>query len=390
MSMGRHILHVDMDAFFASVEQLDHPDYRGKPVLVGGSSRRGVVSAASYEARAFGCRSAMPIGMALRLCPQAIVTPVRGSRYREVSEQVFQIFDRFTPLIEPLSVDEAFLDVGGSLRIFGSAVEIGRQIRKTIRTETGLTASVGVAPNKFLAKLASDMNKPDGMTVITTDNLRAMIDPLPVGRVWGIGGKAADRLGRMNIRSVGDLRAAPIDLLQRLIGSWAIDVRNLIDGIDDRAVTPDSDAKSVGQEHTFEENLHDVEALHDVLIDEVEQVATRLRRKGRFAGTVTLKIRYADFKTITRRAKLDVATNQTQAIWKLAERILLQWAEAGLAPIRLLGVSCSDLSATAEPRLFDQAESGKQASIDKALDQINARFGNRTVSRGRHRSDREN
>jgi DNA polymerase IV len=384
----RTILHVDMDAFFASIEQLDFPELRGKPVLVGGSAKpghqsRGVVSAASYEARPFGCRSAMPIGMALRLCPQAIVRPVRGARIREVSDQIFAIFERFTPLVQPISVDEAFLDVTGSQRLFGDGPTIAREIRRLIREEIGLTASVGVASNKSLAKLASDLNKPDGLTVVTPENLDATLCPLPVGRVWGIGPKAAKKLEGLNIKTIGDLRTRDDAFFDRFFGSWGTKVRQLIHGIDDRHVHPDHDAKSIGHERTFGTDVHDLEVLAGVLLGQVEDVGVRLRRHGFKAHGVSLKIRYGDFKTITRARRLDVPTDVTQTLWRLAEAVLNDWAKDSLGPLRLLGVQAIDLTSGGQMTLFDRPAQEKQARLDRMLDKINEKFGKASVGRAR-------
>ena len=385
---ARTILHVDMDAFFASIEQLDFPELRGKPVLVGGSAKpghqsRGVVSAASYEARPFGCRSAMPIGMALRLCPQAILRPVRGARIREVSDQVFAIFERFTPLVQPISVDEAFLDVTGSLRLFGDGPTIAREIRRLIREEIGLTASVGVAANKSLAKLASDLNKPDGLTVITPENLDATLLPLSLSRVWGIGPKAAGRLAGYNVKTIGDLRAMDDAFFDRFFGSWGAKIRQLIHGIDDRDVHPDHDAKSIGHERTFGTDVHDIEVLAGVLLGQVEDVCVRLRRHGFKAHGVSLKIRYGDFKTITRARRLDAPTDVTQTLWHLAESILNDWASTSLGPLRLLGVQAIDLTSGGQMNLFDRPAQEKQARLDRTLDKINEKFGKASVTRAR-------
>jgi DNA polymerase IV len=373
-----------MDAFFASIEQLDFPELRGKPVLVGGSkSGRGVVSAASYEARPFGCRSAMPMAQALRLCPQAIVRPVRGARIRQVSRQVFDIFERFTPQVQPVSVDEAFLDVTGSLRLFGDGPSIARDIRRIIKAEVGLTASVGVAPNKFLAKLGSDLNKPDGLTIITPDNLDATLVPLSISRVWGIGPRTVDKLAGMNLKTIGDLRNMEPAFFERFFGSWGERVARLIHGIDDREVHSDHEAKSIGHEQTFGVDVHDIEVLEGVLLGQVEDVGTRLRRHGLKAGGLSLKLRYGDFKTITRSRKLDAPTDVTQTLWETARALLNDWATTSLAPLRLLGVQTHDLTTQPQLTLFDQPRQEKQQRLDQALDKINTKFGKSSVSRAR-------
>jgi nucleotidyltransferase/DNA polymerase involved in DNA repair len=391
---GRTILHVDMDAFFASIEQLDFPELRGKPVLIGGSDKwaasgdysksRGVVSTASYEARPFGCRSAMPISMALRLCPQAIVRPVRGARIREVSEHVFEIFNRFTDMVQPVSVDEAFLDVTGSLRLFGDGPTIAKEIRRLIASEIGITASVGVAPNKFLAKLASDLNKPDGLTIITPENLDATLVPLSISRVWGIGPKAAKRLESYNVKTIGDLRNMHDAFFDRFFGSWGTRVRELIHGIDARLVHSDHEAKSIGHERTFGTDVHDLEILQGVLLGEVEDVGVRLRRHGLLAQSVSLKIRYGEgFRTITRARRLEAPTNVTQTLWHLADAILNDWAKKDLGPLRLLGMQAGDLTTTGQFTLFDGAATEKQQRLDRAMDRINEKFGKASVARAR-------
>lgn len=381
--MSRAILHVDMDAFFASVEQLDFPELRGKPVLVGGSRKRGVVSTASYEARPYGCRSAMPMSQALRLCPHAIVRPVRGRRYRELSDKVFEIFERFTPAVESVGIDEAFLDVTGSFRLFGDGESIARQIRSAIREETGLTASVGVARNKFLAKLGSDLKKPDGLTVITPENLDATICPLSISRIWGIGGKTAKKLEGLNIKTVGDLRAMEEPFFDRFFGEWGQRVHQLIHGIDHREVTSDHEAKSIGQEQTFHDNIHDPDLLRGILLEQVEEVGSRLRRKGRCSSGITLKIRYGDFRTITRSRKLDSPTNVTQVLWEAAREVFDEWAKQDLAPLRLLGMQCAYLTEAGQLPLFERERIEKQQRLDATLDRINQRFAATPVQRAK-------
>lgn len=382
MPGGRTILHVDMDAFFASVEQLDHPEWRGRPVLVGGGGRRGVVSTASYEARAFGCRSAMPTAVALRLCPHAVVAPIRGWRYRELSDKVFEILERFSPLVEPIGIDEGFLDVSGTEQLFGDGVAIARSIRKLIREEMKLTASVGVAPNKFLAKLASDLNKPDGLTVITHDTIESTLSPLPVGRLWGVGPKAVARLARMHIHTIGELRAMPDDFLFNHFGAWATRLRELIAGVDDRAVTPDHHAKSVGHEQTFGEDLHDPDALRAVLLEQVEAVAARLRRHKLLAKAVQVKLRTGEFRTMTRRTTLPAATDATAELWPAARKLFDDWANESLSPLRLIGFACSELSTARQLGLFDEKDHERRRAIDAAVDAINQKHGQRTIRRG--------
>ena len=382
--MRRRIIHVDMDEFFAAVEKLDRPELRGKCVLVGGDpARRGVVSTASYEARAFGCHSAMPMARAVRQCPQAVVLPPRGERYREVSEQVFDVLESFTPQMEPLSIDEAFLDVGGCERLFGPAEAMGRRIKDAVRDAVGLTASVGVAPNKFLAKLASDLDKPDGLTVIDESTVHRILDPLGIRKVWGIGPAAAKAFERINIRTIGELRLASPDLLRATVGDMGEHFQRLAAGLDDRPVTPDSQAKSIGQEVTFASDLGEMATLSGVLLGQVEQVARRLRRHGLKARTVTLKLRYGDFTTLTRSTTLGEATSVTAELWAAAAGLFETWRGRAGRPLRLLGVTASQLRGGGGEQLSLFADAGKdrQGRLDKAMDQIAERFGAGAVGR---------
>lgn len=382
--MRRRIIHVDMDEFFAAVEKLDRPELRGKCILVGGDpKKRGVVSTASYEARAFGCHSAMPMARAVRICPQAVVVAPRGGRYRQVSDQVFSVFESFTPLIEPLSIDEAFLDMTGCERLFGPAEAIARQIKRAISRDVGLTASVGVAPNKFLAKLASDLDKPDGLTVIDESTVHEVLDPLPIRKLWGVGPAAAEALGRLNIRTIGELRHAAADLVSRAMGEMGEHFQRLAAGLDDRPVTPDSRAKSIGQEITFATDVSEMEALAGVLLGQVEQVSRRLRRHGLKARTITLKLRYGDFTTLTRSTTLAGATNVTADLWRAAEGLFDTWRAASGRPLRLLGVTASQLRGGAGEQLslFADAAKDKQGRLDRATDEIARRFGPGAVGR---------
>ncbi len=378
----RHILHVDMDAFFASVEQLDHPEYRGKPLLVGGMGNRGVVSAASYEARKFGCRSAQPMAVAKRMCPQAIVVRGNYARYKQISRQIMEIFNRYTPLVEPLSIDEAFLDVTLSLPLFGPAETIAKSIRADIVRETGVTASIGVAPNKFLAKLASDMNKPDGLTVLDESNIAAVLPPLPIEKMWGVGPKTAERLRGMGVKTFGDISRMPIEMLKIRVGEDAERWQRLSRGEDHREVHTERDAKSIGQEQTFGENLTDPEAVRSVLLEECEDVATKLRRQNITARSVTVKIRYGNFQTITRRCTLERGTNVTIDFWHAARQLFDAWAVGSFQPVRLIGVQAGHLSDGPEQfDLFPDQSEAKQKKVDKAIDAINKKFGKSVVNR---------
>jgi DNA polymerase-4 len=384
--VDRLILHVDMDAFFASIAQLDDPSLRGKPVLTGGDGPRGVVTTASYEARPFGCRSAMPMAVAKRLCPQATVVKVPGARVREMSERMFAVLERFTPLVQPISVDEAFLDVTGSSRLFGDAITIARQIKANIRDATGgLTGSVGVSFNKFLAKLASDMDKPDGLTVIAPDDVDRILPPLPIERLWGVGPATANRLHGMAIRTFGDLRRLSLEQLQRRFGDEAADhYHRLVRGIDNRPVTPDRQAKSIGHEQTFGHDLDDPQAVRDVLLGQVEQVGRRLRRHGLRARGVGLKIRFGDFQTISRSATLDTATDLTDELWRAAATLFDRWVEVAFQPVRLIGVHADRLTDAPEQLdLFTGRDRDKRQRLDATLDQIASRFGKSAIHRGK-------
>ena len=385
MSERRHILHVDMDAFFASVEQLDNPSLRGKPVLVGHDGKRGVVAAASYEARKFGCHSAQPMVVAKRNCPQAIVVKGRFERYRELSRQIHAIFERFTPVVEPVSIDEAYLDVTGSLRLHGEPEGIARKIKEMIRRETGLTASVGVAGNKFLAKLASDMKKPDGLFVIREEDVEGLLPGLAVGRLWGIGKKSEASLNAVGIKTVADLRRMTPEWMEGKFGSSAQYYADLARGIDGRVVTADSESKSIGHEQTFGENIGDPEILRDILVEQVEHVAARVRRHGLMARRVHLKIRFGDFKTISRSRTLGAGTDRTDLLLEAAQGIFDAWVREAFSPVRLLGMSAEELGApAAQMELFGGAEEEKVRALDRTLDALNKKFGSATVRRAGH------
>lgn len=377
----RVILHVDMDAFFASVEQRDNPDLRGKPVLVGGRGPRGVVAAASYEARTYGCHSAQPTAVALRLCPSAIVVSGRHSDYKAVSRQVFAILERFSPAIQPISIDEAFLDITGSLKLFGSPVHIAQEIRRLVKEETQLTCSVGVAPNKFLAKLASDMDKPDGLTVIDPERIQETLDPLPVTKLWGVGPSAERSLARLGIRTVRDLRSMPIDTLRARMGDHGVHLHTLARGIDDRPVRIDREAKSISHEHTFPVDLDNPEEVRALIARQAQDVAMRLRKHHRFARTVTIKVRFGNFETITRSITLDQQTDETRTIHDAARSLFDTWARA-FQPVRLIGVAVSQLTdAPATPGLFDTNDHEKERAVDRVADTIADKFGKDAITR---------
>jgi DNA polymerase-4 len=379
------ILHIDMDAFYASIEERERPELVGRAVIVGGTPEgRGVVAAANYEARRFGVHSAMPAATALRLCPQAVVLRPRMEYYAEVSEQIRAIFHRYTPLVEPLSLDEAFLDVTGSAALFGPAAEFGRRIKREIRDELRLTASVGVAANKFLAKIASDLDKPDGFRVVEPGTEQQFLDPLPVGRLWGVGrvtGRAFEKLG---ITTIGELRQRTAGFLTERFGQHGKHLWQLAHGIDGRRVVPDREAKSISHESTFATDICDMDALRAWLLQLTEQVAWRLRRHDLRGATVQIKVRYGDFHTITRAETLPQPTSVTQEIWEAAARLLAGKLPNRPLKIRLLGVGVSGLvpAAATQLTLFPDRAHDDQARVDQAVDSIRERFGRRAVNRG--------
>lgn len=379
------ILHVDMDAFYASVEELDQPELVGRPVIVGGTPQgRGVVAAANYVAREFGVHSAMPAATAKRLCPQAVFLPSRIDRYAAVSRDMQDIFDRFTPLVEPLSLDEAFLDVTGSEQLFGTALEIGRQIQSAIGSELGLTASVGVAPNKFLAKIASDLEKPAGFVVVEPERIREFLDPLPIERMWGVGRQGSKVFHELNIRTIGQLESLPREVLQARFGNSGEHFWRLARGIDKRPVVPDRRAKSISHETTFEKDIQDSELLRACLLELTEQVARRLRRHGLYGRTVTLKVRFDDFRTITRSQTLGHRTNSTLDLWNAAAELLATRVPAGQKRVRLLGMGVSGLDRRDETQrqLFDDVEREKAKRLDETADEVRDRFGGGALRRG--------
>jgi DNA polymerase-4 len=369
-----------MDAFFASVEQHDDPSIAGKPVLVGGRSRRGVVAAASYEARPFGVHSAMPMVEALRRCPNAIVVEPHHSRYSEVSEQVFAVFHRYTPLVEGLSVDEAFLDVTASRALFGEAAEIAARIKQDIRRETGLTASAGVAPCKFVAKVASDHGKPDGLVVVEPDEVESFLSPLPIERMWGVGEVAAGRLRAAELRTIGDLARAEPARLEQLLGSWGRHVHELARGVDDRDVVVGIAPKSIGAEQTFEQDLTTRAAIEHTLLDHARRVAHRLVRDGWLAGTVVVKIKYADFSLRSRQARLPEPVADTTSIHRAA-CALLERLPLGGKRVRLTGVAAADLCREAPRLLFPDESAARRRKLERVVLEVEDRFGRDGLTR---------
>ena len=375
-----------MDAFYASVEQLDNPELKGKPVIVGGSSMRGVVSAASYEARKFKIHSAMPIAQAMKLCPHGIFLPVRMKRYKEVSLQVFSIFQKYTPLVEPLSLDEAFLDVTGSRKLFGTAEDIARQIRKEVRDEIGLTISAGVAASKLVAKIASDINKPDGLTIVPVGREAEFLAPLPIKRLWGVGRKTQEILTLLGVHTIGDIASLSEKLLEQKFGQHGISLRYKALGLDNRDVEIEHETKSVGHEFTFDTDMVELENIRRELLELAVMVAKRLRRYQLQGKTITLKVKYHDFKRITRSSTIKQHIADSKKIYQEVIR-LLQKTDAGQKPIRLLGISVSGLKVESSSRqqfLFqDMRSNEKRREINKALDEIQEKFGATAILPGR-------
>jgi DNA polymerase IV len=372
-----------MDAFYASVEQRDDPELRGKPVVVGGSPQsRGVASTCSYEARKYGIRSAMPLAEAYRRCPQAIFVPVNGRKYREVSLQINKIFHDYTPIVEPLSLDEAFLDVTGSTRLFGSAENIAKEIKARIQKELELTASVGLACNKFLAKIASDLKKPNGLVVVAPDKIQQFLDPLPVERIWGVGVKTAERLHGLNIRCVRELRQLEVEYLERLFGIGGNQLYHLARGIDERPVEIERGVKSIGREITFSEDIRDREALATFLLELTVDVGRKLRKEALKAKTINLKLRFKDFSTITRARTLDSLTNLDEDIFASSSELLQEVVLKD--SVRLIGVSVSNLSDQEDSQLSLFAEPKQEKeNLTKAVDQLKERFGEKSIIRAR-------
>ncbi len=368
-----------MDAFYASIEQRDDPTLKGKPLIVGGTSGRGVVAAASYEVRKFGVHSAMPMVTALRLCPHAVCVQPRMQKYQEVSRRVFAVFREFTPLVEGLSLDEAFLDVTASLALHGDAVVIARTIKARIHAITQLTASVGVAPNKLIAKIASDLAKPDGLTVVTTQGARATLEPLSIRRLPGLGRKTGEKVEALGIRTLGELRAAPNAVLWPLFGRYTQRVRDRAAGLDDRPVVADLEEKSISAEDTFDTDVADHSRLHEELARLADLTCSRLRAKHLVAACVSVKIRRGDFTTFTRQRRIAPATNETRTVSNVARELLATWlVQQPRARLRLLGVGVSELSLADQLDLFSQRTT---SPLDIARDAIRQRFGPDALTR---------
>jgi DNA polymerase-4 len=370
------ILHVDLDAFFAAVEQLDDPALRGRPVIVGGLGNRGVVSTASYEARKFGVQSAMPMSRARKACAQAVFLSPRFDRYQEKSGEVMAILQSITPLVEPLSIDEAFLDVGGARRLLGAPEEIAVLIRRRVHDETGLTISVGVATTKFLAKLASDLAKPDGLLVITPGTERGFLAPLPVTRLWGVGPATRKKLDRMGLRTIGDVAALDESTLQHSLGnSLGAHLHALANNVDDRDVVTDREAKSIGAEETFNADLRDRDACERELVRLTDRACGRMRKESIVARTITLKIRFGNFETRTRARTLPEATDVSTVILATVKELLAEF-EVGRG-VRLLGVSLSQLAE--RPTMQPTLDLNRRAAVEDAVDLVRDRFGTGAV-----------
>ncbi|HSU88002.1 MAG TPA: DNA polymerase IV [Terriglobia bacterium] len=382
----RSILHVDMDAFYASIEQLDHPEYKGRPVIVGADPRngkgRGVVAACSYEARKFGIRSALPISRAWKLCPEGVYVRPRMKRYVEVSHQVMDVFRRYTDLVEPLSIDEAFLDITGSTALLGAPDKIAQSIKKEIRETTGLTASIGLAPNKFVAKVASDLKKPDGFVIVAENDIEEFLRELPISRLWGVGPKTEVRLHEMGFRTIGELTSASRESLVRSLGSLGEHLYQLSHGRDDRPVVPDWEPKSCGTETTFDEDTDDRELLLRTILELSDHVAERLRKDEYRARKVTLKLRYSNFSTHTKQHSLDKLIQTGEEIAAVARRLFSQFPLD--RKIRLIGVSAGDLHRDGgDPQqlaLF--TPSNQNEKLSHTVDEIKQKFGVDSLRRG--------
>ncbi len=379
------IIHLDMDAFYPAVEVLDNPALKGKPVIVGGSNERGVVSSASYEARKFGVHSALPIARAMRLCPKGIFLPVRMSRYQEISKKIFKIFYLFTPLIEPLSIDEAFLDVTNSTKLFGTPVEIAKKIKQVVLNEIGLTVSAGVASCKFVAKIASDIDKPDGLIIVPADRINDFLNPLSVNKLWGVGKKTTKALACLNIHTFEDLSRMPVELLKQKFGKHGVKMHKLSMGIDERDVEPEHEVKSIGHEETFVRDILNMELAKKELLSLSNKVARRMRSKSIIGKTITLKVKYSDFVQITRSTTLFNHTNDGFKIYATS-CCLLKKTKVGKKPVRLLGISLSQLNlfgTETQLSLFQQDKSSsKREKLNATLDSISDKFGDKSVRPG--------
>ena len=381
MNPQRTIFHLDMDAFYAAIEQRDQPELRGKPVIVGGIGRRGVVSTASYEARRFGVHSAMPMFEARKRAPDAVYLPTRIGHYAKVSEQLMAILESFSPVVEPLSLDEAFIDMTGTERLFGPAEAAADTLRARVRDELELTASVGIATNKFIAKVASDARKPDGLTICPPGQERAFLAPLPIERIWGVGKRAAASLHRLQLRTIGELAEYPAELLERSMGDFGRHVWRLAHGLDERPVAPERRRKSIGQERTLTRNVRGRDAIERLLVPLADEVARLLRAKDKRAGGIRLKLKTADFRVTTRDRRVPEGVADASSILREVG-VLLDRVDLG-TPVRLVGIAAYDLmdmDATRQQGLFG-ASSERHERLERALDAVAARFGSDAVGR---------
>jgi DNA polymerase IV len=385
----RVIAHVDMDAFFASVEQRDHPQYQSKPVIVGADPKegrgRGVVAACSYEARQFGIHSAMPISVAFRRCPQAVFLPCDFHRYQKASDEIFSILYDFTPDIEPVSIDEAFLDLSGSYHFYETPLKTGEKIRERIKSQTRLTASIGIAPNKMVAKIASAFCKPDGLLEILPENVLSFLKPLPVSKLWGVGVETEKILHQLGVFTIGQLGEQSVELLQSHLGSSGKDLHDLAQGKDDGAVAVSEETKSVSHEHTFDKDTNNQEQLLAALSTLVEKVSRRMRQYGLKGKTLTFKVRLSDFKTYSRSFTFDERVNFFEPIYNAARCLLrefINWHQK----IRLLGVRMTHFEGSYfQESLFQNQDDEKKEKIHAALDRIKDKFGENIISRGQSR-----
>ncbi len=374
-----------MDAFFAAIEVLDNPSLKGKPLIVGGSTNRGVVSTASYEARGFGVTSAMPIFKAKEKCPQGIFLPVKMERYKEVSIKIMHILKDFTPLVEPVSIDEAYLDITGSENLLGSPEEIARHIKDRIGKETGLTCSIGIAPNKFLAKVASDMHKPDGLTIISADEVDTFLAGLPVEKIPGVGKRAVEGLRLYGIKRVGDLKRFSKEQLTGWFGRFGSRLHELANGRDDSEVAPEREIKSLSSEETLQSDTEDLTCLKDLVASHADKVAWRLRREGLKGRTITLKIKFDDFSEISKSRTIDYSTDSTKVISDSAIQLLSNHPLK--RKVRLIGVAVSKLKESRDGYQLDLFRDWhaqeKQQRIDETMDEIKRRFGKKMIKKGR-------
>ena len=377
---ARKIIHVDLDAFFASVEQTDNPQLKGRPVIVGGSiKRRGVVSTASYEARKFGVHSAQPIAQARKLCPQGVFLKVRMDRYREISRRILKILSSYTPKLEPMSIDEAFLDITGCEKLFGKAEDIVREIKTRIKKEVGLSCSMGVAPNKFLAKMASDMKKPDGLVVVREDEKESFLANLPVGKIWGVGKVTERKLQQMGIYIIGELRELSFSRLEHTFGKLGGRLYTLCRGIDDSPVITNKEIKSISGETTFPHDISERKILEKTLYQLSANVAKRLGNEDLWARSIQLKVRFSDFTTITRSHTYEEATNLAESIWQRAKELLDKRVNLSSRKVRLIGVAAFNLAGQKQTELFTQH---KVEKLGRAVVKIERKFGARGIRKG--------